>query len=294
MSTTKEEKLKQEQEAKRKRELAIKYLHQEGQSMKTISAELHEKSKVTKDNTLELLLKEKTARLTSSSNSHISTESILRNSVLLAQNEEPKEQFVVDDLTKWQKVLDPKSGLYYYWNSSTNETTWTKPIAKKPIAQSSTVQTSGLPDGWTEQIHHATKQVFYVHTATGEKRWSKPESAEAATDIPSAALKRKRDDVTTHSVGGIAPSKRLVAGKIEVDPLDPSAALERNGANRNRFVIEGSTDGSRGLSTDRMADSTASGALWQQRYEQPSSFASNSLLLHRPYPAPGNVLRSRK
>jgi hypothetical protein len=43
-----------------------------------------------------------------------------------------------------------------------------------------------LPPGWVEVIHPATQQVYYVHQATKEKRWTRPSSSDDTSDIPKA------------------------------------------------------------------------------------------------------------
>jgi polyglutamine-binding protein 1 len=154
----------------------------------------------------------------------------------------------------------------------TNETTWERP--KPPPTES-----DELPVGWVAIRHAATGQIFYQHEVTGEKRWTKPEKADDRSDIRAAAAgaasgKRKLESGETKSIDAdtsadqkrsAGESRDALRARIEagLDPLDPSQSGKRSGVSK----LE-----------EKMADSTASGALWQQR----------------PYPAPGAVLKGKR
>lgn len=125
------------------------------------------------------------------------------------------------------------------------------------VAPSTVAASAPLPPGWRAVEHLSSRQTYYVHCATGEQRWSLPTGSTSSTDIPTS--KPEHDDEAKPSPRS-APRKR----QREVDPLDPGG---------------GSGRWSDGLhhKGERMADSTATGPLWQQR----------------PYPAPSEVLRMR-
>jgi len=132
----------------------------------------------------------------------------------------------------WKKVLDASSELYYYWNTVTNETSWEKPA---PLSGASTVTDTHankielsdvdtlnkLPSGWTQMVHAATKQVYYIHGATGERRATLPSDNNTVEVIsstngkgPSTALKRTAQSNENNK-------KR----RIVVDPLDPTGGM---------------------------------------------------------------------
>lgn len=168
----------------------------------------------------------------------------------------------------------------------TNETTWERP--KPPPSED-----DELPVGWVAIRHAATGQIFYQHEVTGEKRWTKPERPDDRSDIPTAggassstaaaaaggggSGKRKLEegggggaksadaDTSADQKRAAMESREALRARIEagLDPLDPSQSGKRSGVSK----LE-----------EKMADSTASGALWQQR----------------PYPAPGAVLRGQR
>jgi len=40
-----------------------------------------------------------------------------------------------------------------------------------------------IPSGWFERIHPATKQTYYVHELSGQKRWTIPTDSTSSSDI---------------------------------------------------------------------------------------------------------------
>jgi hypothetical protein len=80
----------------------------------------------------------------------------------------------------WEAVADPSTHKTYYWNKSTNETTWERPAADP----SAGVTDESLPPGWIKVIHSATQQEYFIHQATNEKRWTRPTDSSSSTDIP--------------------------------------------------------------------------------------------------------------
>lgn len=59
---------------------------------------------------------------------------------------EEKEASVLPDPGKWQAVWAPAANAYYFWNSETNETTWTNPLAPPPLPTESSSEQPPLPD----------------------------------------------------------------------------------------------------------------------------------------------------
>ena len=121
-----------------------------------------------------------------------------------------------------------------------------------------------LPPGWSSRVHPSSNQVYYVKDATGERRWEPPTSAECSVS-GSMRGRRDRSRGPSRTLPWRPLRKRRGTSPPTIDPLDPL------GLSGGRYP-----DGLHHKG-ERMADSTASGPLWQQR----------------PYPAPGSVLKMR-
>lgn len=81
----------------------------------------------------------------------------------------------------WEKTTDPSSGKEYYFNRSTGETKWDNPLLenKEKSTEGATKPSEGdeaLPDGWAATKDASTGKTYYYHAASGETRWTKPES----------------------------------------------------------------------------------------------------------------------
>ena len=120
-----------------------------------------------------------------------------------------------------------------------------------------------LPPGWSSRVHPSSNQVYYVKDATGERRWEPPTSANDAGDGATRRPEGPKPRPQPHPA--LAAAQKKKRDKSQIDPLDPL------GLSGGRY-----SDGLHHKG-ERMADSTASGPLWQQR----------------PYPAPGSVLKMR-
>ena len=211
----------------------------------------------------------------------------------------------------WQEVPDPSSAGVYYWNEATNETTWDRPRAAGAtpavVPAAAPEAAAPLPAGWRRVLHAATGQTVYEHQETKERRWEPPtgEGGAGGAQPSAAAVGQLLAAPVKFSLGGIgAAAKRKVpaaasggggggdggdngggvgSGKSsggrgddgkrvkfdwqksrKIDPMDPTGAEAGKGG--------------KGPDGERMADSTASGPLFQQR----------------PYPAPGSVLRGQQ
>uniref|UniRef100_A0A7S2W7K5 WW domain-containing protein n=1 Tax=Rhizochromulina marina TaxID=1034831 RepID=A0A7S2W7K5_9STRA len=207
----------------------------------------------------------------------------------------------------WKAVQDEESGDTYYWNELTNETSWERPevgsaedeaAAGKESAKGSggADQAPGpganasLPSGWKQMTHAATGQAIYEHTSTKEKRWTRPTSEHDKTDIKPTAV--AEDVPKDKATVGFGFSMNLKGGKRK-DPSGGGKDKKGKSAKKTKFDFqksgkvdpmdptgEDTSKWSQGSSNpgERMADSTASGPLWQQR----------------PYPAPGAILRGKK
>lgn len=124
----------------------------------------------------------------------------------------------------WQEVEDPSNHKVYYWNTVTNETTWTRPIESEE--SSFAKSTNDLPPGWEERKHPATGQLYYLHTSTGQTVHTKPSTS---SSVPQS--ENSRAGTTSTKVGVVSttaaslPSSNENTKKrkiVEVDPLDPT------------------------------------------------------------------------
>lgn len=189
----------------------------------------------------------------------------------------------------WRKIQDPASGKTYFWHQASGKTQWSRPegadaaegrAGEDGASKEGCVGLAGsketpaandetLPPGWEKKFHPASKQYYYFHTATKERRWTKPETENDGSDIRAPDIEQSGGGGGQRSAQDRREERRRRKNKKgggeddEVDPMDPT------GNKKGKW-----TDGMINMG-ERMADSTASGPLWQQR----------------PYPAPGQVLR---
>lgn len=276
--------LKKELEANKKRTEALKFLSKHGISLDSkpqlqgsSSTVLELDKKPSGDNTLYLMRQEAVAK----KRNIIETQA---KQALLAQQRELRTSATIENKSQplkegWESVLDPSSGQTYYWNKLTNETTWIRPSSSEPSQVlepviHATQPNQSLPNGWEERIHAATKQVYYYHPATGKSSHTMPTSGCETSDpksnnssnipVKEAAEKNFHPSLSTIHRSEKTFETYSKKRKFDLDMLDPTNDSH-------------SKQGYAHHTQEKMADSTASGPLWQQR----------------PYPAPSQVLKNK-
>jgi hypothetical protein len=186
MSGKAEGKLQRDLAAQCKRVEALKYLSSHGCTTNEIKGlmsrgKTFEKAPLRKtDNTLECIRKQQMseaqlkAEILRLQGKHVAERSA-RSAPSTAEKVE-REILPAD----WQAVKCEQSGRYYYWNKKSNETTWEKPSCT--VTTSKDHATDPLPTGWVQRYHPATKQVFYLHEASGGTRTIRPTETDFFTD----------------------------------------------------------------------------------------------------------------
>mmetsp|Transcript_27283 Transcript_27283/g.35387 ORF Transcript_27283/g.35387 Transcript_27283/m.35387 type:complete len:244 (-) Transcript_27283:130-861(-) len=201
-----EDLLKKELEAQKKRAEALAYLQENGCGPSQFEKNLTPqgfigtaeaiKSGVSRDNTIEQVRKRKKDLL--------SQQQSIREKIVAAHEARPISNALPPG---WKEVKDPSSGRIYYWNKTTGKTQWLRPesMPEIPDTNKETVQNnnlqsapqsdnsqtqksqetseSNLPPGWEQKFHPGSKQYYYIHKDTKERRWTKPETETDKSDI---------------------------------------------------------------------------------------------------------------
>lgn len=212
--------LDKEVEAQRKRVQALAYLEAQGQNIQS-NFDLvggRDKNKSQGDNTLELLFRTKITSSSSSSSSLKSIEALSKSAILDQQNTlQSREIKIVSSETEdipseWERVIDKSTEKPYYWNRSTNVTTWEKPtkqVINQPVLDED--------DEWVSQIHPASKQQYWLNKSTGAKCFDKLKPKMVKTTASSScALKRGNIE----QVSACSSSVKAKKFRSDVDPLD--------------------------------------------------------------------------
>jgi hypothetical protein len=116
----------------------------------------------------------------------------------------------------WKAVTDEATEKTYYWNTLTNETSWSMP---EPAAEEAPASEDSLPEGWERKIHSASGQAYFFHQRTGKSSFTLP-----------TLVKHAEIEAVHSAVGDKNPqnqAKTCVAAqkkrrREDVDPLDPT------------------------------------------------------------------------
>jgi hypothetical protein len=88
----------------------------------------------------------------------------------------------------WTEVADPSTGKVYYYNTKTQETSWTRPeltseedtnvISAEPISseENESKDVGDSSDGWVEVQDPNTGKIYYYNKETNETSWEEPTS----------------------------------------------------------------------------------------------------------------------
>lgn len=226
--------LQKELDAQRKRVEAIKYLQSQGEIVTGNVASYIRASKDESktDNTLEILRKQQV----SDNQKNRKVENEFKAALLQQKTEVPdvkKESFELSSSNTnlphgWIAVLDKTTNKYYYWNKTTNITTWEKPSVpldvQIPLDSTSTSNPNlkvleVLEDGdWIQKTHQASQQLYWQNKITGEKCFEKDKPKSVIKSVSSSSSKEKLNSSKAEMTSEEKLNEKR--RKVEVDPLD--------------------------------------------------------------------------
>ena len=114
---------------------------------------------------------------------------------------------------EWDEKLDPGSGKMYYFNKTTQETTWNKPVGYKGNTKD---DSENNPANWTEVDDPSTGNKYYHNSVTNETSWTKPACLESPAE----------DDAAAEEAPAVAPAAAPAAAEEAEEESPPAAADE--------------------------------------------------------------------
>ena len=235
--------VQKELEAQRKRVEALKYLEAHGQSITTRNvpannANNNKYEEGRRDNTLEIIRKQQVSSSSSLDNLMSKEKNLLQQqNDIIPEEVKKKESSVISSSNNnnnnnttvllplgWISVFDKATSKYYYWNKSTNVTTWEKPISSSDssalvpeVAPVIILEENG---DWIQKIHDASKQLYWQNKVTGEKCFDKdkPKSSTTSSSSSSSSFSstKEKHSHLKASDSSINDKRR----KLDIDPLD--------------------------------------------------------------------------
>jgi len=109
----------------------------------------------------------------------------------------------------WTEVKDPSSDKVYYYNTNTNETSWTRPevmskgemnVVSAAFLGSEGDKSNDVGDGscgWSEIKDPNTDKIYYYNTETNETSWEKPISMSGSEKTDDISSNEQNDWVET-------------------------------------------------------------------------------------------------
>merc|ERR1712232_230761 len=97
---------------------------------------------------------------------------------------------------EWTEHVDPQSGDVFYFNSTTGETSWTKPAPAMHVVATGVATAAAKTEEWTEHIDPQTSNIYYFNANTGESSWTKPALGEAGAAIKKDESPSTADEAT--------------------------------------------------------------------------------------------------
>ena len=234
------EKIEKEALAQRKKAEAIAHLESQGQRVDGVIGFSKKMEAKTSDNTLSMLLTRRaitTAVEGEKVREQQSKAALIRQQEVSRRSRELKVE--EDSLPpSWQSVFDNSSNSYYYWDKTTNETSWIKPEVKPAPPRADVVEsviisidnkavvaptTDLLLYGWEEKKHPATQQSYYINLTSLETRSTKPTLENMNNGSTSAIINKVVDGPSNkRSSIGTQNGASLKFQKFAIDPLDVS------------------------------------------------------------------------